>query len=344
MEEITEVEQSRQLVISTEFFIAYQCTPEAPLIRVAKPDREWMDNAHKRFPYRCLPMVIANQFGWDVINPVSFTAYWTGGSLPTDVKITFPGNKQSNVPQAHFGAGVLTFILGHLFRTPNGVNLYVKGPPNLPKDGVIPLEGVVETDFSPATFTMNYLFTRKNHEVLFEAGESYCRIFPIPRMMTEVFDPELRELEENQELMRLHTQWREERDKFNKGLSVPGSEYVKKGWQKDYFQGGSDLFPELSDHQTRLKQPEFKDCRVSDKNKDLPPDTSTRPMVLTGRDGRPFTLFVENLRDQDAKQERNPTHTALPNRKKSQKGNDGASDKAASGHIEGHADGGDNRE
>ena len=340
MNEISE----KSLVISTEFFIAYQCSPEAPLIRSAKPDREWMDNAYKRFPYRCLPMVIANQYGWDVINPISFIAEWNGGVLPSDVKIHFPGNKQSNIPQAHFGAGTLTFTLGHLFRTPSGVNLYVKGPPNLPKDGVIPLEGVVETDFSTATFTMNYLFTRKNHKVIFEAGESYCRIFPIPRMMTEVFEPEIRELEENPELLKLHTQWREERDKFNKGLAVRGSEYEKKGWQKDYFQGGSEIFPKLIDHQTRLKQPEFRDCRFSGQQRDLPPDMSTRPMVLMGRDGRPFTLLVTSLKDQDAQQARNPPHTTLPNRKKLQKSNDGASPETDSSHLEGPGDGAGNGE
>lgn len=343
MEEITEVEKSNPLVVNTEFFIAYQCSPEAPLIRVAKPDRDWMENAHKRFPYRCLPMVICNQFGWDVINPVSFAASWNGGSAPSDVTITF-GNKTSNIPCAHFGAGVLTFTLGHLFRTPHGVNLYVKGPPNEPKDGVIALEGIVETDFSTATFTMNYLFTRKNHDVVFEAGESYCRIFPIPRMMTEVFSPEIRELDENQELLKLHQQWREERDKFNKGLHVPGSIYEKKGWQKDYFKGGSQLFPELTDHQIRLQQPEFKDCRFSGQQKDMPPDTGTRPMVLTGRDGRPLTLFVTSLRDRNAQQARSSPNPALSHRKKPQEGNDGTSNEADPSNPESSGDGRNNGE
>jgi hypothetical protein len=328
MRETEERETNKQLIVNHDFLIAYQCSPEAPLIRSARPDREWMDNSHQRFVYRCLPMVIANQFGWDIINPVSFVASWNGGAHPNDVKITFPSNKQSNIPQAHFGAATLTFTLGHLFRTPPGVNLYVKGPTNSPKDGIIPLEGIVETDFSPATFTMNWLFTRKNHEVVFEAGESYCRIFPIPRLMTEVFEPEIRELRENQELFALHMKWRDERDKFNKGLAVPGSEYVERGWQKDYFKGGGTLFPPLADHQTRLDQREFKDCRFSKDMKDMSPDTGTRPMTLMGSDGRPLTLFVRNLRDRDAQQKRSPTHAALPPRKKPQEKDGGAGSEA----------------
>jgi len=30
----------------------------------APVERDWMDNADRRFPYRCLPLNIANQNGW----------------------------------------------------------------------------------------------------------------------------------------------------------------------------------------------------------------------------------------------------------------------------------------
>ena len=47
--------------------------------------------------------------------------------------------------KSHFGEAVLTFSLPYLFRTPRGVNLWVKGPSNWIKDGIQPLEGIVET-------------------------------------------------------------------------------------------------------------------------------------------------------------------------------------------------------
>jgi hypothetical protein len=182
------------------------------------------------------------------------------------------------VPQAHFGAGVLTFSLGHLFQTSPGINLYVKGPPNVPKDGIVALEGIVETDWSPATFTMNWLFTRKNFPVTFEAGESYCRIFPIPRYVTENIDPEIWSIGSNPELQELHSLWRGTRDAFNKGLKVPDSEYTKKRWQKEYFQGGgTEVWGKFSDHQTRLHQKEFLDQRDPQfHEQDFPPDKKTR--------------------------------------------------------------------
>ena len=42
------------------------------------------------------------------------------------------------------------------------------------KDGIYPLTGVIETDWSPYTFTMNWRFTRRNHRVHFDAGEPYA--------------------------------------------------------------------------------------------------------------------------------------------------------------------------
>ncbi len=166
---------AKSLVLEPGKLIAWQCAEGAPLIRTAAQTREWMERANDKFPYRCLPLVIANQFGWDVINPATFRAVWNGGSQPSDVQINFPTRNTSNLIQTHFGEGVLTFTLGHLFQTPPGINLWVGGPPNWPKDGIIALQGVVETDWCPATFTMNWLFTRPNHPIHFEAGEPYCR-------------------------------------------------------------------------------------------------------------------------------------------------------------------------
>jgi Family of unknown function (DUF6065) len=53
-------------------------------------------------------------------------------------------------------AGWLIQIPTRVFRTPPGCNLYVRGPANSPKDGIAALEGIIETDWSEATFTMNW--------------------------------------------------------------------------------------------------------------------------------------------------------------------------------------------
>src|SRR5262245_39621033 len=115
---------------------AYQIyDPVTVRIQAATVDRAWMDAAHQRPPYRCLPLNIANQQGWFLLNPTPFRAYWYGGPAPSDLEVRFDGTPDPII-SSHFGSGVLTFSLPYLFRTPPGINLWAKGPANWPKDGI----------------------------------------------------------------------------------------------------------------------------------------------------------------------------------------------------------------
>ena len=103
--------------------------------------------------------------------PCSFPARWTGGERPEDLFLCFDEVPPESMVSSLFGSGILTFNMPCVFRTPAGVNLWIKGPSNPPKDGVCPLEGIVESDWMSATFTMNWKFTRPHQLVRFERGE-----------------------------------------------------------------------------------------------------------------------------------------------------------------------------
>jgi hypothetical protein len=149
---------------------AYEIIEDPMPLQPAERTRQWMDDTVDRFAYRCLPVAIANQVGWDVLCPVAFTARWNGKEGLKDISLKFHG-ESSDLIGSHFGHGVLTFSLGYLFRTTKSHNLWVKGPTNCPKDGIAPLEGLIETDWAPFSFTMNWKFTRARHKVSFEEGE-----------------------------------------------------------------------------------------------------------------------------------------------------------------------------
>ena len=72
-----------------------------------------------------------------------------------------------------------------VFRTEPGWNLFVGGSPNEPKDGLYPLSGVIETDWAPYSFTMNWQFTRPDHWISFEEGEPFCFLYPVQRGLLE---------------------------------------------------------------------------------------------------------------------------------------------------------------
>ena len=101
-----------------------------------------------------------------------------------------------------------------MFRTSPGYNLLVRGPANWPKDGISPLEGVVETDWLGATFSVNWQMTRVNHEVIFERGEPIAMIVPQRRQEIESFYPAMVDIESAPEILHDYERWESQRITF----------------------------------------------------------------------------------------------------------------------------------
>ncbi len=64
------------------------------------------------------------------------------------------------------------------------------------------MSAVVETDWMPYSFTMNWKITRPNHPIGFEKGEPFCFLFPVKRGLVEQVEPALRDLDEDAESKR----------------------------------------------------------------------------------------------------------------------------------------------
>ena len=170
-------------------------------------------------------------------------------------------NRSSRPPAAisHFGHGVLTFHVPIVFRTPPGVDLYVTGPINSPKDGIAPLTGIVETDWLPFSFTMNWLFTRSAQRVRFAAGEPFCHVFPVARGAIEAVEPEIAALSSDPDLHARHDAWAESRAAFNRDLADPQSQASLERWQKLYQRGrdAAGVPAGAAGHRTRLRARPF---------------------------------------------------------------------------------------
>ena len=230
-----------------------------PLIRPASSTRAWMDATPEAFAYRCLPLNIANAHGWELLSPCGFEASWKGGAAADEVVIALdPGSDPAHAPVALFGQGVLTFHVEGIFRTPESWNLWVSGPPNHGKDGIAPLTGVIETDWSPYTFTMNWRFTRPGQVVRFEAGEPFCFLFPVQRGALQAFDPKLEPISEDGELERRFMDWSRSRDAFHEKMKTAGDVAPADKWQKRYFRGEDAAGERISSHhQTKLRLKPF---------------------------------------------------------------------------------------
>jgi hypothetical protein len=245
-------------------FIAYRIAPGRSLDLVPAPaKRAWMDASARGFAYRCLPLLIANQAGWFILNGHEFRATWSGGRTRTAVRIEYLENGEPcECPPrrgpvlSNFGEGIITWRIPYLFRTPAGYNLLARGPANCPKDGAAPLEGLIETDWAVATFTMNWKLTRPKHPVTFARGEPICMLVPQRRGELERFQPEIRDLAAAEaELQEAYAAWRDGRKQFlvAKFLAGPGfSSAGSLAWQGEYFRGTAPDGTAVPEHQTKL--------------------------------------------------------------------------------------------
>jgi hypothetical protein len=220
-----------------------------------RPTRDWMDATPARGAYRCLPLAMANQCGWVVTCPVTFCARWNGKPEQSALTLRFPEGEGPNVGQirSHFGAGIITFSLPWLFRTDPGVVLLVRGPTNIFKDGAAALDGLVETDWSHATFTMNWKLTRRNTDIWFKRGEPICMLQPYPVDLLERTAPQIRQLADDSEAQRGYELWRDSRSGALDERTRTGQDV----WQKDYMKGETVEGQRAPSHRTRLKVGEF---------------------------------------------------------------------------------------
>ena len=225
-------------------------------IRPSGHARQWMDQTTERFAYRCLPLAIANSHGWEIGSPATFEAVWTGDNHPDGVQITILESGTA-VPVGLFGYGVLTFHTYGLFRTSPGWNLWVSGPPNAPKDAIAPLSGVIETDWSPFSFTMNWKFTRPHTPVRFERGEPICFLFPVQRQLLQGIEPTIQPIASNPELGEQYDLWSQSRDAFQAQQKTAPST-GSGAWQKHYMHGTDMRGTAAEGHLSKLRLKEFR--------------------------------------------------------------------------------------
>lgn len=240
----------------------------------ARKQRDWMDAIPMGFPYHCLPMTLANQSGWFVLAPHGCIAEWNGGSKPTDIKVVVPdppapppnaapskswSNAQPGVQvQSAVGHGIITWTIPYVFRTPSGWNLLCRGPSNWVKDGVAPLEGIIETDWTNSSFSMNWKFTRPGR-VEWVKDEPVAMLLPQQRNDLERFTCRKAGLNENPTLADGYRKWIEKRVGFLEAQRQGDAEAMKKRYEKHYFHGTDIQGQEFQEHQKARDLSEFRE-------------------------------------------------------------------------------------
>ena len=238
----------------------YKIYDVAPEIVPGRSQREWMDAFPDRHPYRCLPLTMANSTGWEILCPMDIKITWNGGPRKEDIsfKTTGDPNAIASFADSHFMRGIVTFHTGHLFRTPPGWGVWATGAPNWPRDGIAPLTGLVETDWLPFPFTMNWAMTRPG-EVIFRKGEPFCFITLMEHKKLEEITPERKAMKTNPELVKEYDAWVASRSDFNTRLATGEEKAMKERWQRHYMKGQKVTGDKAEDHQTKRRLKPVKD-------------------------------------------------------------------------------------
>ena len=236
-----------------------------PKLAPARVQRAWMDEFPDRHIYRCLPLAIANSFGWDMLCPVPIEIEWNGGPAIADLTVKalkpLPGGRPlEHFCKSHFSRGTVTFHTDYIFRTEPGWALMASGPFNGAKDNIVPLTGIVETDWLPYTFTMNWKVMRPGR-ASFEEDEPFCSIVPVRMQDVVECQPEIHRLSDNAELGRQHLEFRTARDEFNAKKKADDPEVRGQTWQRHYFVGRFPDGRKAEEHLNRLRLKEPIDLR-----------------------------------------------------------------------------------
>ena len=221
----------------------FQITP-------ASSKRDWMD-VQGNFPYKCLPLKIGNQLGWNVLCPLDFAATWNGEiNHVNSFKLEFFGENKDQADlyiknktiSSHFGNGILTFSLPYIFKTPKGIGIFVRGPTNYVKHNITYLDAFIETDWLDFSFTYNIKFQQPNTKVEFKKDEPLFTFYPLELSSIEDIQFTYQDIKKDKKLHENFIKYSQLRNDFNKKINNNESkdpnfikEFGSSPWMKDYY-------------------------------------------------------------------------------------------------------------
>ena len=158
------------------------------ILSISDKKRDWF-NSHF---YKCLPLAIANQYGFVLKSQFDFAVNWDGRDTNDSITFFFNEpkeeiNKKFPRIESHFGFGTFTITTPFSLRTPPGINLMTINTPNSILPNITVMTGVVETDNLRRNFTFNFKIQTPNMTISIPKGYPLATIIPIPRYFVENF-------------------------------------------------------------------------------------------------------------------------------------------------------------
>lgn len=144
-----------------------------PVIQQSRIKRDWMDETYNKHAYQCLPMTVANVYGWEIQLEERLVVQWDGGNTPPVIlegETTTSGRTQA----VSSIIGMISINMGWVINTEEGYNTWISGSPNYFVDGAAPLTATIPSYWWPDESQMNWKITKVGEPVVFEAGTPFC--------------------------------------------------------------------------------------------------------------------------------------------------------------------------
>lgn len=177
--------------------IVYFENPETQHVSFERVNTLFVKNTRKRdwfSPrfYRCLPLMIGNQYGFSLISEHDFEVFWGGEDSEESLKINFSEeyHKDRLLPTiySNFGYGIMTVNVPGQLRTPPGVNLITMNPPNYILNNITVMTAVIECDNMRRGFSFNLKVDQPGVTTKIEKGTPLAAFIPIPRYFADGFE------------------------------------------------------------------------------------------------------------------------------------------------------------
>jgi hypothetical protein len=144
-----------------------------PVIAQSRLKRDWMDATHNKHAYQCMPMTVANVYGWEIQLEEELVVLWDGEQTPPKIlsgEFTKSGRQQA----VSSIVGIISINMGWTMRTEEGYDTWFSGSPNYFVDGASALTATIPTWWWPDESQMNWKITKPGVPVVFEAGSPFC--------------------------------------------------------------------------------------------------------------------------------------------------------------------------
>lgn len=143
-----------------------------PVVTQARLKRDWMDNTYAKHAYQCLPMTMANIYGWELQLPTDVVVQWDGGNTVPQILegAEFDGRQICSASII----GQISFHIGYVFKTEEPYETWLSALPNFDFVGALPLSAYIPSSWWPDEVFMNWRIEIVGEPIKFEAGTPFA--------------------------------------------------------------------------------------------------------------------------------------------------------------------------